>query len=158
MDVRILAIVAVLGVPLCVAGCTWTVTRPTIKLPPPEPEPVEVAAAPASPPAPTEPEPPPPEPLEEQLPVVAPSIRIDEVSGATPGEAGARFSEVTEPLEHCGSGAGGTLRVRVNSDGVKTKFMVDPGSTVDPQTRECALEALAIGEVDEDLDHTLRPI
>lgn len=137
---RLLALVLVTAL----GACVWTETRPTVPMPPPEP-PEEPPEPLAKPPAPQAPEAE-PEAVPTELPGM-PSIRIAEVVGTTPTEAEALFAEAGEPLSQCAGEGAGMLRVRFSSDGVRTKFDVDPTSTLDPEARECALEALSIADL-----------
>ena len=74
-------------------------------------------------------------------------FRIENVQGASASAAGVAFAPVQEPVERCLPPRPGVLRVRVASEAGRTAVQVAPGSTVDPTTRQCMLDALAFIDV-----------
>src|SRR5262245_51476737 len=152
MKARAIALLMVL------TGCVWTEKRPTVVVPPSAPVKEAPAAAlavpPKKPPPPAAPEP--TEALPEET-RAAPSIRLEEVQGATPEEAGVIFSKATEPLELCGPSAGGVFRVHFDRKRNRTTFRFDPKTMATEQARECVLQALSISEADETIENARDP-
>jgi hypothetical protein len=143
----------VIWVAALLGGCVWTEHRPVVELPPEPPVEPPPAAAVMPPPAPP---PPPTPPVDEPSTFfTAPSIRIEEVVGTTPADAGAMFEEMADPIQQCGGEGGGVLRVRLASDGASTFFSIDPESPLDPSRRECVFEALSLRG--QPSDHSVDP-
>jgi len=76
-------------------------------------------------------------------------VHVTDFSGKTSDELGAVFEPALDRLETCRRGSGGKVMVRVKSSAGKTRFDVEPGSSLDPTERRCVLEALSQSNVDE---------
>jgi hypothetical protein len=77
------------------------------------------------------------------------AMQIEDVEGTTASRAGAILGTVTEPVGRCVPSTPGVLNVRLRSQGTRTAVEVAPGSTVDPTTRQCVLDALATLDVSQ---------
>jgi hypothetical protein len=70
-------------------------------------------------------------------------LQIGDVEGTTASRAGALLGPMTEPVGKCTPPEPGVLNVRLRSEGRRTAVEVTAGSSVDPATRRCIVEALA---------------
>lgn len=65
-------------------------------------------------------------------------------SEGVPAERMRRILDVAvDPLQHCVPGTSGKMNVRVTSAGGTVHFMVEPGASLSPAARHCAIEALS---------------
>jgi hypothetical protein len=137
---------------LATAACTWTTKRPAPTTTP-DPEPKSAAAeSPAGEALENVPddEGPPMAPLPPEASIDhTPLIRIHDVVGTTPEQAGVVLEPATDLIEECGGRGGGALHVRVTTDEDGTQLSVVPGSTVSRATRECVLEAISVSDPGE---------
>jgi hypothetical protein len=84
-------------------------------------------------------------------------IRIENVQGASAAVAGVIFAPVQEPVEKCTPPRPGVLQVRVASHGGRAAVHLVPGSTVDPTTRQCVMDALAAIDIGSALPPSGQP-
>ena len=136
-----------LAVFLCViAGCTWTTERRVLPETPTGPSTSESLDTFLEPPI-AEPEQPKSLLGDVDVPdASAPMIRIHDIVGVSPAEAGVMFAEATDAMEACLRSEPGVMRVRLTSEGDAVRFKVDPASTVDAGTGGCVLRALSVAD------------
>jgi hypothetical protein len=87
-------------------------------------------------------------PDEEVAAMLDAELRIDQLQGISPEQAGAMLAPVTESLQTCRPKQRARLRVRVVADEDGATLHLDPKSRIDPKTKRCVLEALSMMEVD----------
>ena len=87
-------------------------------------------------------------PDEEVAAMLDAELRIDQLQGISPEQAGAMLAPVTESLQTCRPKQHARLRVRVVADEDGATLHLDPKSRIDPKTKRCVLEALSMMEVD----------
>ena len=78
-------------------------------------------------------------------------VRIDQLQGISPEQAGAMLAPVTESLQTCRPKQRTRLRIRIVADADGASLRLDPNTRTDPNTRRCVLEALSMMEVESAL-------
>ena len=86
-----------------------------------------------------------------------PLIRIHDVVGTTPAEAGIMFADATEAMERCKTTETGTLRIHLTGEGERARMTVNPDSTVDSKTSGCVLRALSIADFTDAAEQSTAP-
>jgi hypothetical protein len=83
---------------------------------------------------------------------LAPRVSVGEVQGGDAALAQAIVAPSKAPMSACRANAGGGLvRIRISGDRASASMAVEPGSSVDDETRHCVLEALSTVDVPDTL-------
>jgi hypothetical protein len=87
----------------------------------------------------------------------APRLEVERSEGASNERVRRLFSRAPQPLAPCLPAGGGKLHLRVTSIDGRLHIDLEPGSSLDPRTRECALEALEAVYLEETGSNTGGP-
>lgn len=71
-----------------------------------------------------------------------PRVEVVRSQGLTPNRVEAMSSAARRSLQHCPATSGGALVVALSSDARGLHVTVAPGTSLDPTSRSCAVEAL----------------